>query len=246
MPRFESKYLVLNEKKDEILNDLKPYLIYDYYTEKEASKEYTVRSIYLDTHVLTSYYEKLAGLKVRNKFRVRGYNNLSEDSVVFTEIKRKENNFISKDRALLQYSELSGFLKKGDLTKVLNHTVEYEARLRSAKNFLFYLNRDKLEPKINIVYEREAFECKFGSGLRVTLDMNIRSSLTNTFDTLFDNVEMGNIFPSHFILEIKHSKVLPSWIPTLVNKHNLKKESLSKYALCVDWYLKNRVLVHNI
>ncbi len=111
MSRLECKYLFPFEKKNELVNDLKPYLVHDSYSESRELKQYTVRSIYLDTHSLTSYYEKLAGLKVRNKFRIRGYNNFSKDSAVFTEIKRKENNFISKDRALLLYSELYNFLK---------------------------------------------------------------------------------------------------------------------------------------
>ncbi len=128
----------------------------------------------------------------------------------------------------------------------MNHTVEYNNILKSARNFLFYLSRDKLEPKINIVYEREAFECKFGSGLRVTLDMNIRSFLTDTFDDLFQEADMEILFPSHFILEVKYNKVIPSWVPVLINKYNLRKESLSKYALCIDWHLKNRILIHSI
>ena len=246
MARLECKYLVPNERKAELLKDIKPYLKSDLYSEKRELKEYTVRSIYLDTPVLTSYYEKLAGLKVRSKFRIRGYNERTEDSVVFAEIKRKENDFVSKDRALLLYSELHNFVNDGDLTKILNHTIEYEKRLKSARNFIFYLSKNKLEPVINVIYEREAFECKFGSGLRVTLDMNIRSSLTHTFDNLFDNVETGIIFPSHFILEVKYNKVLPSWVPDVINKYYLRKESLSKYALCIDWHLKNKVFIHSI
>ena len=246
MARQECKYLVPFEKKEELLNDLKQYLVHDYYSDVKESKEYTVRSIYLDTHALTTYYEKLAGIKVRNKFRIRGYNDYADDSIVFTEIKRKENNFISKDRAMLPYSELDDFLKNGDTTKIVNHTVEYERKLRSAKNFLFYLSRDKLVPIINVVYEREAFECKFGSGLRVTMDMNIRSSLTSSFDNLFSEVDTGIIFPSHFILEVKFNKVLPSWVPGIINKYYLIKESLSKYTLCISWHLKHRVLYHTI
>jgi len=246
MARLEFKYLVPNTRKEELMKDIMPYLKHDYYSEKREQKEYTVRSIYLDTPVLTSYYEKLAGLKIRNKFRIRGYNELTPDSIVFVEIKRKENDFVSKDRALLFFPELKDFLNRNDLTKIRNHSIEYEKRLASAKNFLFYLTKDKLEPIINVVYEREAMECKFGSGLRVTFDMNIRSYLTHCFDNLFNNVEMETLFPSHFILEIKYNKALPQWVPVIINKYNLRKESLSKYALSIDWHLKNKVLIHSI
>jgi len=246
MYRIENKYFVPSERKEELLNDIMPYLKHDCYSEQRPSKEYTVRSIYLDTPVLTSYYEKLAGLKVRNKFRIRGYNELTSDVQVFAEIKKKENEYITKDRALLFYSDLNDFLKNKDMTKILNHTVEYEKRLFSASNFFFYQMKDKLNPIINVVYEREAFECKFGSGLRVTLDMNIRSFLTQTCDNLFEERDMEVLYPSRFVLEIKYRKALPAWVPIIINKYNLRKEAISKYVLSVDWHMKNRIFVHTI
>ena len=186
MSRLEYKYLFPKEKKEELLNDVKPYLVHDYYSEVRPDKEYTVRSIYLDTPVLTSYYEKLAGVKVRNKYRIRGYNELTEESKVFVEIKRKDSEYVSKDRAPVAYCDLDDFFEQTDVSKICNHTVEYESRLQAGKNFLYYLVRDRLRPVINVVYEREALECRFGSGLRMTFDMNIRSSLVQGYDELFN------------------------------------------------------------
>lgn len=65
MPRLEFKYFVPIEWKDKLREDVMLYLKHDYYSELRPHKEYTVRSIYLDSPELTSYYEKLAGLKVR-------------------------------------------------------------------------------------------------------------------------------------------------------------------------------------
>lgn len=246
MYRLENKYFVPNHRREELLNDMMPYLRHDKYSEERPLKAYTVRSIYLDTPVLTSYYEKLAGLKVRNKFRIRGYNKLTPETKVFAEIKRKENDYITKDRALLFYSDINNFLYNKDMSKILNHTVQYEKRLSSARNFFFYQVKDKLNPIINVIYEREALECKFGSGLRITLDLNIRSFLTQTCDDLFEEPETEVLYPSHFVLEIKYRKVLPSWVPIVINKYNLRKEAISKYVLSVDWHLKNRILTHKI
>lgn len=246
MPRVEVKYLVPMEMKEELREDILPYLRYDYYSEKRPLKEYTVRSIYLDTPELTSYHEKLSGIKVRNKFRIRGYNELTEDAKVFIEIKRKDENYVSKDRVPILYSELNDFLNHFDLSKIGNHTIEYEKRLEAAKNFFYYFSKNKLKPLINVVYEREAFECKFGSGLRVTFDINLRSFLTQSYDNLFDNPEMDILFPSHFILEIKYYKALPSWVPKIINKYNLKKEAISKYALSIENYLRNKIFIYSI
>lgn len=162
------------------------------------------------------------------------------------EIKRKDENYVSKDRIPILYTEINNFMNNMDLTKISNHTIEYEKRIKAAKNFFFYFSKNKLKPLINVVYEREAFECKFGSGLRVTFDINIRSFLTQTYDNLFDNAEMEILYPSHFVLEIKYYRALPSWVPKLINKYDLKKEAISKYALSMDYHLRNKIFVHFI
>jgi len=246
MVRYEIKYLVPVKLKDSLKNDMLQYLKHDYYSELRPFNEYTVRSIYLDTPELNSYYEKLSGIKIRNKFRIRGYNELTQDSNVFFEIKRKDNVFVSKDRAPVCYYNMTDFINFSDLSKVKNHSVEYEKRIRSAENFIFYLKRDKLKPIINVIYEREALECKFGSSLRITFDMNIRSFLTENINELFEEKDMKILYPSSFVLEVKYNKVLPSWVPLIINKYNLNKEAVSKYANCVDMYIKDRLLIRSI
>lgn len=246
MIRYENKYLVPYEWKDDLMNDMMHYLKHDFYSMARPSKGYTVRSIYLDSPELTSYYEKLAGVKVRNKFRIRGYNEMAPESNMFFEIKRKDNVFVSKDRVPVCYRGMNDFINFSDLSKVTNHSFEYEKRLSSARNFLFYLKRDKLKPIINVVYEREALECKFGSNLRVTFDTTIRSFLTETINDLFAEKDMKILYPSSFVLEVKYNKILPSWVPAVINKYNLNKEAISKYAYCVDFYIKNKFLIRSI
>lgn len=223
-----------------------PYLKHDYYSELRPLNEYTVRSIYLDTPELNSYYEKLSGIKVRNKFRIRGYNILTQDSNVFFEIKRKDGVYVSKDRAPVCYNSMNDFINFSDLSKIKNHSIEYDKRIRSAENFIFYLKRDKLKPIIDIVYEREALECKFGSNLRITFDMNIRSFLTENINDSFKEKDMKILFPSNFVLEVKYNRILPSWVPIIINKYNLNKEAVSKYANCVDMYIKDKLLIRSI
>ena len=246
MARIENKYLFRKEIKEDLLKDMMPYLQHDYYSELREGKNYTVRSIYMDTPELTTYYEKLSGVKVRNKYRVRGYNDFVPDANVFLEIKRKENAYISKDRVPILYKDLDEFLDQADLNRVRNHTSQYEKRLMAARNFIYYFLRFRLKPVINVVYEREALECRFGSGLRVTFDMNIRSNLVQSYDELFEENSMEVLNPTHYVLEIKHYQALPSWVPVLVNKYNLRKEAVSKYALSVEWHMKNRVLLQSI
>ena len=230
MGRLEYKYLVASKYKDSLREDIIPYLKHDYYSDRMPNKVYIVRSIYLDSPSLDSYYEKLSGVLVRNKFRVRGYNELTPESNVFAEIKRKENDYVTKDRTQVLYKNLNDFLNNYDISKVVNHSIEYQKRLDSARNFFFYLTRDKLSPIINVIYEREAFECKYGSGLRITFDMNVRSFITQSFDNLFSKTKTDLLYPNEFVFEVKFNKALPSWVPSIINKYQLTRVAVCPFC----------------
>ena len=63
-----------DDTRDDIRRALKPYIRLDNFAAKTSSGEYTVRSIYFDTRNMDFYHEKIEGLRVRKKIRVRGYN----------------------------------------------------------------------------------------------------------------------------------------------------------------------------
>ncbi len=240
MYRIELKYFVPLELKEKFRKDILPYLDYDINSVQKLNKEYTVRSIYLDTSTLNSYYEKLVGLKHRSKFRIRGYNDFEKDINVYVEIKRKNESYISKERFPIKFKDLKSFLTNPDFSKIVNHGLDYDNRIKAAKNFIFYYIKDNLNPIINVIYEREAYECKFGSGLRVTFDMNLRCFLTNNIENLFSNTETNLLCPDSFILEVKYFKILPVWLELIIKKYSLKKEAISKYTLSIDNTLGNK------
>ncbi len=71
--RLEYKYLVPRERLDALRAQMRPYLRADGFTAKtSANKGYTVRSIYFDTAEMDGYLEKIEGIGVRKKIRVRG------------------------------------------------------------------------------------------------------------------------------------------------------------------------------
>jgi len=242
MQRIEYKYLVPVEKLENLRNEISPYLNYDPHTASQPDKEYTVRSIYLDTPSLKSYYEKIAGLKIRNKFRIRGYNSVDENSYTFLEIKRKDAEYVSKDRALLLFKKVNDFLLSSDIDESDFQNGQY----KSAKNFLYYFNGYGLQPVVLVVYEREAFTCALGSNLRVTFDKNLRSSLVHSTDMLFSEEKWKRSLVNFFVLEIKYYKVLPYWVPQVINKYKLQREAISKYTICVDEHRINKKFYPNI
>jgi SPX domain protein involved in polyphosphate accumulation len=222
------------EYLEDLRNDVQPFLIPDIFMKNRPEKEYTVRSVYLDSFQLFTYHEKLAGLRLRNKFRIRGYNNYKEDSIVFLEIKRKDSDYISKDRAPLYYHELDKFLKTKDLSLIHSLKNGSLKRKECAGNFLYYYLLNNLHPYINVVYEREAYECKFGSGLRITFDKDIRTKPAETFDKLFVDENLKPSLKKYFVMEVKFHKILPSWLPAVMKKYNVFRQSASKYVMSVD------------
>ena len=118
--RLEYKFLVPDEKVEDVLAALTPYLRLDPFAEKTAGNYYTVRSIYLDTRTFRYYKEKIEGYRVRKKVRIRGYNRQTDKSSAFLEIKRKYENYITKNRAPLLYSNLKGYLLQPDTSLLKN------------------------------------------------------------------------------------------------------------------------------
>ena len=72
--RYEIKYAVPESSIPEISRMLRLYAVHDPFTPPSKSMEYTVRSVYYDTPGLEFYYQKLDGIKIRKKLRIRTYN----------------------------------------------------------------------------------------------------------------------------------------------------------------------------
>ena len=183
--RLEYKYLVPNFLVDAIRADMRPYVEIDQFAEKQETKEYTVRSIYYDTSRFDCYKEKIEGLKVRKKIRIRGYDTPDNNSIVFLEIKRKYCNFIDKNRAPLLWNQLDEFLLYRNLDK---HIISFSGNGKEksdAQRFLFHYYSYSLQPTVKVIYDREAFFGKFNPSLRFTFDKNLRSTLFPSLDMLY-------------------------------------------------------------
>lgn len=237
--RLEYKYLVPLHCIDELRKDLLTYLNYDEYASLRPNHEYTVHSIYLDSYDYKCYYEKLDGIHTRKKFRIRGYNKPEDASKVFLEIKRKYDNFISKDRAGATFEEILQALTHSHSESYFN--IEQQSDYR---NFYYYYHLRRLEPKVLIVYEREPFECKFGSQLRITFDKNLRSRIVSDYHELFNEEGLVERFKKEFIFEIKFYQVLPQWINRVLTKFDLTRTAVSKYTSSIDTHNSTAVSIN--
>lgn len=230
--RYELKYLCPVEILPELRNTLMPFLELDKFSESRPQREYTIRSAYLDSLKMEAYHEKEDGLKIRKKLRIRTYNELSEKSIAFLEIKRKNEQFISKNRALFRFNDLDTLLDTGDIeTYLLKKDTE---SYRDASRFLFHMNKSFMRPIINIVYEREAFFSKFDPGIRITFDKKVRSSVFRTFVDLFDESRMKEILFGKFVLELKFQKRFSPSLQKMISRFNLTRMSVSKYVISIE------------
>jgi len=232
VPRLEYKYLVPVGCLLDLRQALLPFMAPDGHLQGGERADYTVRSVYLDTPDLECYREKLEGIALRKKYRIRGYDQVRSDSIVFLEIKDKNCNHISKSRAPMQQRYLSDVLRTGQYASFLPSRENDGLERKSADRFLFYYHRKHLRPVILIVYEREAFFGKFDPSLRVTLDKNVRSISGSIHD--FHQGPLRYAFSQSFILEVKFQHSVPPWMQSIIRRFDLQRTSVSKYAICLE------------
>ncbi len=236
--RREYKYIVSLAQMDDLRRALAPFVDLDPFSRSAEKNEYTVRSIYLDTTSRACYHEKLIGLPIRKKYRIRGYNGVEKDSLVFLEIKRKDHDICSKNRAPLRERHLLQLFNTRDLDRYILPLSGNGIEKEDASRFLYHYYRKNLRPVVLIVYEREAFVGKFDSSLRLTFDKNIRSAKCTSLNTLHGS----NYIPalkSAFIFEVKFHRGVPGWLQNILVRHDLKRTSVSKYAICLDSLKRN-------
>ena len=172
MLRREYKYLTPVGILDQLRSAIMPYVELDKYASIRPNKEYTVRSIYYDNKELDAYYEKVEGIKNRNKIRVRCYNEFNGTNIAFLEIKRRLENFIDKHRSPLKYEHLEDLFYTNDIE---SYIIQKEPdAIDNAKRFFFQINKNHMKPISLVVYDREAFFSKFDSNIRITFDKNLR------------------------------------------------------------------------
>jgi len=234
VPRQESKFLLSPAQAERVHGMLLPHVGLDPYAAVRRGAEYTVRSLYLDTHALDCYHEKLAGLKDRLKLRVRGYDDVTPDSPVYLELKRKSGAVITKRRSSVRYRDLHVALSSGDVERYLLHASNPGEAVANARDFLFHVHRRSLAPVINVVYEREAFYSVHEDGVRITLDRALRSQLAEGLAFPPADAPSVSALGQEVILEVKTDRGLPLWLRIILGRVGVSKQALSKYILCID------------
>lgn len=191
------------------------------------SGEYHIRSLYFDDMDSTALYEKLSGVRDRNKYRIRIYN--KSDFTIHFEKKIKLGNYIAKMKEPLTRDMYNSIL-----------TGDYEVLNQPDKPFMTELYRqltqNLLRPKVIVDYVREPYICRNGN-VRITFDKELRTGL-NAVDIFDPNLSpILAIDDNLIILEVKYDEYLPDYIRSVIQLDGLIQQSTSKYVICCK-YLK--------
>jgi hypothetical protein len=232
--RLEYKYLVPTELLANIRKDMHPFVTVDRFAGRREPNEYTIKSVYYDTPSMDCYHEKIDGVDMRKKFRIRGYNDTRETDIIFLEIKRKTNNFIAKNRAPLYYRNVDALFATRDIDAYILASNGDGRGRDDARKFFYHFLRLRLSPHIMVVYDREAFFGKFDPTLRVTIDKNLRSAPCVFHAGLHQPWALRTAMSRYFIFEVKFYGCLPAWMTDIINRYQLPRLALSKYTICLD------------
>ncbi len=187
----------------------------------DADGSYTIRSIYFDTPTDRALREKIDGVAIREKFRLRYYN--GNTSLIHLEKKRKVNGMCQKLSANLSPSEVQAILAN-DLSWMPSSArplvIELYSKMRS----------QGLRPKTIVDYTRDPFVYAPGN-VRVTLDYNIRTGLGST-DFLNPGCVTIPAGEPVQILEVKWDEYLPAVIRDAVQLPGRFSTAFSKYRAC--------------
>lgn len=238
MLRFEYKYFVPTGQLDKLRAMIQPFMEMDKHAESNGG-EYTVRSIYFDTKDLECYYQKLAGVKRRNKVRLRGYNNEEDGNLVFFEIKKKVDEPLFKNRAPLQFEDAKKILAGESLEGAVGSTKKMtkEEAVNNARRFLYHIHARQLQPVVTVIYEREPYQSVLkdrANDFRITFDKNLRAVPYPSLDELFEEKISYEVDHRYFILEIKFNRYMPAWAKAIVMTLGLKKGPASKYVMALE------------
>ena len=182
---------------------------------------YLIRSLYFDNSYDKALREKIDGVNMREKFRIRYYN--GDTSLIHLEKKSRVSGLGTKFSAPLTAGEAQAIVD-GDWAWML-------ASQRPLVQELYCkMLYQGMRPRTIVDYTREPFVYRPGN-VRVTFDYQIRTGLRCT-DFLNPDCLTVPAPDAGIILEVKWDDFLPAIIRDAVQTPGRRAAAFSKYAQC--------------
>ncbi len=224
--REEHKYVMTVEAYYRLRHLISQVMVRDRNSEQNSYRYskgtgYTIRSLYFDSIDDRDFHEKIEGIELRRKCRLRTY--MHDPSFCMLEIKKKQG-YHQKKTSFRLTREQGERLIQGDyaLLLELNHPFLLDVYQMMTQHVY--------RPKSVVTYERDAFIAKENK-IRITFDQAIRGSESN-FNIFDENlVEHDFMDPYNVVLEVKYNGFLLQYIKDLLMSVEKDQLSVSKYCL---------------
>lgn len=216
--REEKKYLITYEN----------YVSSNHYFSKVLHEDehnnengYLIRSLYFDTLNNDDFNNKIDGLELRRKIRLRVYDLKSD--IAYLELKQKQGNYQKKNTLKLSKEEALRLIN-------LDYYVLLEKKNKFADEMFMIMSENHYVPKSINQYRRKAYVANENS-IRITFDSDIRATETS-FDLFNDNLLLNPVFDQNFVVfEVKYNGFLLSYIKDIINSVDRIQTPVSKYCL---------------
>ncbi|MCR5420275.1 MAG: polyphosphate polymerase domain-containing protein [Lachnospiraceae bacterium] len=189
---------------------------------------YMVRSLYFDTVNDDDFYDKLDGLEIRRKIRLRVYS--PDAKTAKLELKEKTGNNQRKRSLTLSREEAAGIVD-GDYKLLYGMDNEFANELYCRMTQYCY------RPKCIVQYYRTAF-AEAVNDTRVTFDRDLRATEINM--DIFDPELM--LYPvglqTGCTMELKFNNFLLSYVKNAVSIADRSNLSASKYGMARNYLIK--------
>ena len=225
--RHEEKFLCSKRQLYLIENRIKNFLDLD---ASQLCDGYSIRSIYFDTETDRFYEESLQGLQIRDKYRIRIYN--QSDSVIKLEKKSTVNQLKKKSTSFLTREIVDRILEN----KEWHHL--YPLSDDTVSDFWRLQRTEMLLPKIVVEYVRKAYVNDVGN-VRITMDSDLKASWEAESFFAPDMLKIPILPEDKGILEVKYDGIFPGYLAKIMNLGVLQQISFSKYVLCKNFIINN-------
>lgn len=191
------------------------------------SGEYFIRSIYFDSPDKLALEEKLNGVNIRRKYRIRFYN--GDVKHCRLECKEKTGTRITKRSESLTEEQARCLLFGSVCDSGGADTLFQEMKL--------HIDSEGYAPVVTVDYVREPYVLQL-SDLRITFDKEIAWGAVE--GCLTHERYLSNIYGDNMVLEVKYNDYLPEHISCILSSVGLVQTAASKYAACAASQIATR------
>lgn len=215
--RHELKYILTPVQYVALRSSLKWVMQPDEHTSE--SGEYFIRSIYFDSPDRIALREKLDGVNLRKKYRIRFYN--GDAGYCRLECKEKTGTRIMKHSEALTGQQVQ------DL--IFGHPDSWPEGGPLLQEMQLRIGSEGFAPAVTVDYVREPYVLLL-SDLRITFDKEIAWGAVE--GCLTHERYLSNIYGDNIVLEVKYNEYLPEHISHILSSVGPVQTAASKYAAC--------------